>query len=394
MTVIEFFDSIAMHNALSALLLLPDRLVLFGTEGEKMHQMAKRLDALLRERKQATKVEVLCIPDKSFETILKGLESLLLQYGDCVFDLVGGETELLVAMGALSQKYGTPMHTLDHRNGTLSVFAKGEAYPPITPVRLSIREIISLYGGRITESTSPAKEHKGFWQDVLAVWSVCRQNCGDFNTALSLFHSFCTPENISPYISMPKINRTLSPQKAKKLFSVLHALVNAGCLVQYTENDTTLSFRYKSRAVQSALSKEGSVLELFTYYAAYVYPGQKNAPFSDAKIGVVIEWDASPPKGQDDVKNEMDVMLMDTLTPIFISCKNGFVDTHELYKLSVVAARFGGPYAKKAIILTRQKADISFLGRARELGITVFQDVQTMTPGGFSKMLQRKLLSK
>ncbi len=390
MTVIEFFDAIAIHNALSALLLAPDRLVLFGTEGEKMHRAAKRLAKLFRERKLKTEVEVLHIPDKSYETILKGLESLLLRYRDSVFDLVGGETEMFVAMGALSQKYGTPMHTVDHKNGTLSAFVKKEAYPPILPVSLSIQEIITLYGGKVTESISPAIGDAAYWQDILAVWSVCRENCSDWNTAISTLHSFCTPEVPYPHLSMQKISQSLSPQKAEKLLAVLHRLDGAGCLLEYKETETTLSFRYKSRAVQSALSKEGSVLELYTYYAAYVLPRQKKAPFFDAKIGVVIEWE-SPEKGQDDVKNEMDVMLMDGLSPIFISCKNGFVDTHELYKLSVVAARFGGPYAKKAIVLSREKADISFHGRARELGISVIQDVQNISPSGFSKLLERTL---
>ena len=390
MTVIEFYDSTAIHNVLSALLLSPHRLVLVGAKEAELLNMAKRIRSLFKGKQIHAVVETLCPEENTYHAVFQGVESLVLKYPDAVIDLVGGDATLLAVAGAISEKYGTPLHRAEPGTASVLPFSKKEAYPAPQAVSLSIREIISLYGGIIRESVAPQIKNEPFWKDVLSVWAVCRQDPGDFNTAVSSLHSLTSPENISPSVSMQKINQSLSPQKAEKVFTVLRSLSKSGALVDYNETDAVISFRYKSRSVQAAMHKEGSVLEFYTYYASLSDFGQ-GVPFSDGKIGVVMEWDHTD---ADDLQNEMDVMLMDGITPIFISCKNGYVGTEELYKLSVVAARFGGPYAKKAIVMTRQKADISFLARARELGITVISDVQEMTLAGFSKYLKRTLKNK
>ena len=65
--------------------------------------------------------------------------------------------------------------------------------------------------------------------------------------------------------------------------------------------------------------------------------------------------------------------------PVFISCKNGIFDSDELYKLSTVAAKFGGPYVKKVLVTTglsrmnwgKQK---QLKARAREMDIAIIDD--------------------
>ena len=388
MTLIEFYDPVPIRNVLSALLLSPSRLILAGTEKDALQKAAERIRVLLKGRNAKTEVMTVCLKDMSYDTVSEGIEALILRYEDCMVDLVGGDPSLFTAMGALAEKHGIKMHLANPADLSITPFTKKEAYPPLCIPRLSVREIISLYGGTITESSAPKIDDSAFRQDILTVFEVSKKNCGDFNAAISALHSLITPEDISPTISMKKIRETLSPQKAEKLFWVLYELSSVGAITAYQKTETEISFRYKSRVVQAALHKEGSALEFYTYYAALSDFG--TAGFQDGKIGVVINWDGE----KDGVRNEIDVMLTDNITPIFISCKNGYVGTEELYKLSVVSDRFGGPYAKKAIVMTRQKADISFLARARELGISVISDVQEMTLAGFSNHLKRTLKNK
>ena len=389
MTLIEFYDSTAIHNVLSALLLAPARLILVGADEEDLRKDAGRISRLLKARGMETDIETFCLSDKTYDGIYKAVEKIVMKHSDCVMELVGGDALIMTVLGAISEKYGIPMHTADPTTMSISPFTKKEVYPPISPVSLSVNELISLYGGLITQSTAPPISNNPFWQDVLSVWAVCRKNSGDFNSAVSAFHSLCPPESIHPYLSVQKLTGSLSPQKAEKVLALLEGLNENGAILAFKKTKKDISFRYKSRAVQEALHKEGSVLEFYTYFAALSDFGQGSA-FSDGKIGVEIEWDDA----KDNLKNEIDVMLMDGITPIFISCKNGYVGTEELYKLSVVADRFGGPYAKKAIVMTKQKADISFLARARELGISVISDVQEMPLAGFSKYLKRTLKNK
>ena len=81
--------------------------------------------------------------------------------------------------------------------------------------------------------------------------------------------------------------------------------------------------------------------------------------------------------------NEIDVLLMKGLVPIFISCKNGMVDQDELYKLNTVAEEFGGPYAKKVLVCTYFGNDESlahdyFMQRAKDMNIRVIPSVHEM----------------
>ena len=76
--------------------------------------------------------------------------------------------------------------------------------------------------------------------------------------------------------------------------------------------------------------------------------------YNDAMTGVEIDWDGKIHAKDHiyDTINEIDVFLMHNMVPIFISCKNGDVDSDELYKIQTVAERFGGKYAKKVLIVT------------------------------------------
>lgn len=387
MTIIEFFDSIPIHNALSTLLLSPETLVLCGTNTMEMYAFRSRLQKIIDGRRLPTKVKIVHVSTKVYPTLIQKLETIIETYKDCVFDLTGGQTEIFVAMGALSQKYGVPMHILDAGHGTLLPLTGKSLYPSIRPACLSISENITLFGGSASQIFSPPATPL-FWQDILSVWSVCKRNCREWNTALGAMHAFCQPEGLRVTLPMKNIVQKLSTQKTDALRKILGALRQTGALTAYQEKGDIISFQYKNQTVRRALSKEGAVLELYTYYAAYVLKNRRKNIFTDAGIGVVIDWKpGSDSYVKEDVKNEIDVFFMQGTVPVFISCKNGFVHTDELYKLSVVANRFGGPYAKKVLVITEATPDVSFFKRAKELGITVIQNANNLSPMQFSEKL-------
>ena len=387
MTIIEFFDSIPIHNALSTLLLVPETLLLCGTNSMEMYTFRNRLQKIIDARGLPTKVKVVHVSTKSYPALLQKLESLIKTHKDCVFDLTGGQTEIFVAMGALSEKYGVPMHTLDAAHGALLPLTNVSFYPESGPARLSISENITLFGGSASQIFSPPVT-SDFWQDVLSVWSVCKRNCSAWNTALGTMHKFCPSGGFYVELQMEEVTRKLPLQKKGLLRQTLRALRETGALTSYIEKGDYISFQYKNQAVRRALSKEGAVLELYTYYAAYVLQNRRKNVFTDAGTSVVIDWVTSYDSYvKNDVKNEIDVIFMRGTVPVFVSCKNGFVHTDELYKLSVVANRFGGPYAKKALVLTQATPDVSFFKRAKELGITVIQNANNLSPMQFSEKL-------
>ena len=66
------------------------------------------------------------------------------------------------------------------------------------------------------------------------------------------------------------------------------------------------------------------------------------------------DWDGRDLEHPGNVQttNELDVILTVGMVPVFISCKNGGIDSDELYKLETVSEEFGGKYAKKVLVAT------------------------------------------
>ena len=79
--------------------------------------------------------------------------------------------------------------------------------------------------------------------------------------------------------------------------------------------------------------------------------------------------------------------------PTFISCKNGYFDANELYKLSSVAERFGSKYSKKLLIASEPSKDTNayktICERAADMGITLIDGVSDMSDYD----LTRKIIS-
>ena len=101
----------------------------------------------------------------------------------------------------------------------------------------------------------------------------------------------------------------------------------------------------------------------------------------------MIGWD----ERTDGTRNEIDVMLMKGLVPIFISCKNGHVSMEELYKLNTVAERFGRRYSKKVLIsstLEKSKNSEYIRARAEDMGIRIIDDVDNMSRDRLSRAIR------
>ena len=121
----------------------------------------------------------------------------------------------------------------------------------------------------------------------------------------------------------------------------------------------------KNNMIRDCLLDAGCLLELHTYYER-----RNTGKYSDCRVGVHIDWDGIINSYEVDVENEIDVMLLEGKTPIFISCKNGKVNQMALYELDAVAGRFGGKYVKKELAATQQISQ-GYVKRAEEMSIKI-----------------------
>ena len=136
---------------------------------------------------------------------------------------------------------------------------------------------------------------------------------------------------------------------------IMEGLQLAGLLKDYSVDDDSFSFTYKNEQVRQCLTVAGKVLEMKVFSAALdAREKDGSKTYSDVMNGVFIDWDGEININpySFDTENEIDVMIMHGMIPVFVSCKSGYVEKGELYKLNAVATRFGGKYAKKVLVAT------------------------------------------
>lgn len=357
MTLIEFFDEEKIDNAVGTLVLRPKRAVfLFGKEIDTVFLNA--LKKILKNRNIDTELIGEKVNVSNPSETRKKVEEIVLLYPDADFDISGGNDVMLVTMGELARQYNLPMHMASALTGRVTCINSDKEYT-LHNTFLTVEELISLYGGKtVYQGTREIETYR--WErnlkaeeDVRRVWNVCKSDAGAWNAAIGAMRGY-------------------NADKKNILAMTWSKLKKDGLIYREGNN-----LRYKSPLVKYLLQKQGTALEMYTYIVA-----KATEFFDDGQSGIVIDW-----KGRREVENEIDVLLTKGFTGYFISCKNGIVDSDELYKLSIVAERFGGRYAKKILVLTRFEPDRSFMERANELGVSVVKNVRYLSEKDFGKKL-------
>jgi len=277
---------------------------------------------------------------------------------------------------------------------------------------VTVEEHIRLHGGVVRyenendDRTFQWDLSDDFVNDIEKMWSICRTNPGLWNAQLNVLEAFeaCMVDpslNVMVNISTIQEHLKYVGVKYVSIKGLLRALDQKHLIYSYADDGQNISFTYKNEQVKKCLIKAGTVLELKVLIAANSLLNKDGTVFyTDSMNGVYIDWDGNLHDLTDeekDTENEIDVVLMKGLTPIFISCKNGQVDDDELYKLESVTNRFGGLYAKKVLIATylgkKTKSMEYFKQRAKDMKINLIDGVHQLSDEQFAKMVKHLINS-
>ncbi|MER2080840.1 MAG: DUF1887 family CARF protein [Ruminococcus sp.] len=407
MTYIEFFDKDDCENICSSLQSPPDRVILVGDRKKLMEQRAQRYRELLKEKGAETAFECVAVNKNDMREIVKQLSAVIEKYGDCVFDLTGGDELYLVATGIVFERYrdrNIQMHRVNLRNGVVTDCDCDGNKPGERKLSLTVEEYIRLYGGSVVyddtvpDATFRWKTDREFRKDVGSMWEICRKDPRLWNAqigVLAALQKICGGDGLTAGAPEDEINRYLKQRNAKMIDvrSVFGELERKG-LLQTQRKDGIFSVAYKNAQVKRCLTKAGQVLEMKVFLAA-LEATEKNGErsYDDVMNGVYIDWDGTVHAGQDvaDTENEIDVMMMYGMIPVFVSCKNGVTDINELYKLDAVAARFGGAYAKRVVVATSLGDSMTseyFRMRAADMNIRLVENVQELNDREWNRALR------
>ncbi len=415
MTYIEFFDKTSSENISACLTYVPDRVIFIGDNARIMKKRISNYAKVFSGRGQNIEFMFKTVSKSNLDYAVKLLTELVETYDDCVFDVTGGEEMLILALGIVYANHpdeNIQIHKFNLRNNALYDYDKdGITIYKDTPT-LSVEENVRIYGGdvvygNINESNTYKWDLScDFINDINAIWSVCKGNVRYWNTIIGIFEAIeivgCIDcKNTLKTVAKKSVLETYLMQhklKYKMSKGIIKFLLKYNLITCFDDSDEELiTISYKNEQVKKCLTKAGQALEMKIYITAKNIIDSHGKPvYNDAINGVVIDWDGKlhdeAVEGKYDTENEIDILLMHDIVPVFISCKNGIVTADELYKLNTVAERFGGCYSKKILIAT----SISNIGesgkylrqRAEDMNIKIIEDVQSMDDAELERKLK------
>ncbi|MBQ8762727.1 MAG: DUF1887 family protein [Clostridia bacterium] len=399
----------------SCLAIKPDKIIFIGEK----KPMKKQESVYLRfANAHGVDVEFGFKPinKNSVEQIVSALTEIVETEENCAFDLTGGEDLVLVAMGIVFEKYRSTgkiqMHRFNVRTGTVYDCDSDGVLPDTEPPKLTVKDNIMLYGGTVVSYNGNKGTYEwvfddDFESDLKTMWDICKKNPGLWNSQIGTFSCIsetCTKAMSQLEVSANKahIEEVMNSQKHKYVWvsGLVKNFCRYGLIENLADDDDTVSFAFKNEQVKLCLTKEGTLLELMVLlHAKAAKEKDGSARYDDAVNGVYIDWDSTIhdiSEEEKDTENEIDVVLTKGLVPVFISCKNGYVDETELYKLNTVSEKFGGPYAQKVLVASYfGKNSIEghkyFVQRAKDMKIQLIENVHELSEEEFAKKIKNIL---
>ncbi len=412
MTYIEFYDSISVVNICACLTNVPERVVLLGGEKKKMLEHADYYRRVFRSRGHEVEFDCRTVNKNDLQDIVKRLMEVVEDYPDCAVDLTGGEDLILVGMGIVYERCRAQgrilqMHRFNIRNNKILDCDRDGITIQKDLLQLTVEENLRINGGDIIYDTD-REDATHLWdmdaeflEDIDRMWAICREDPREWNIQTSQLYAaeLLRQERDDPletecFVSSLLFHLDENGHRFSAPQAFLKRLYAAGLLYFYDFDGEHLDVIYKNEQVKRVLTKAGLLLEMKVYATMLTMGEPDGTPTFNVMQGVFIDWDGRLSlQGEGlDTANEVDVIAMKGVVPVFISCKNGQFTSDELYKLQSVAERFGADHAKKVLIATcmdREHPTIQhFCQRAKDMKIRIIDDLTELSDREMEKLLR------
>lgn len=370
-TLIELFDlKHTIDNILAAYIFQPDRVVFLFDDRMQTLLEIKKLQRALTLR--FPKMEVTYEKLRDSGQVQELCQRLISIYPDPVFDLTGGRDAISFAVALFCHQRCRPCICIDWQKKELLCSEAAQDYQKQFQMpNLSIEDVIQANGAmplRYMHETPPKEWHHAliaFYKETLCYpkeWlSFCRYLQQMAAKAEREGHPLCIRGNS---VITDRNGRMLQchPGFAQLAYQL-------GFLTQLDLKGTSVSLAFADKTVLRYLTSQGTWLELYTYITA-----EQSGYFHECRMSVVVDWDSIPQK-RNNVVNEIDVILMRGICPVFISCKTSVPSTEDLNEIALYAKKLGGSQAVAMLVTTTdvRKESATTCYRAKELDVILVQ---------------------
>lgn len=388
--MVEFYSEEPLENIMAMIKYMPEKIIFLGHKDNMITKKINDIRQFRDSRCPNIELEFIEVPKDDLNGAIEILTDIIKENPGVRFELTGGSELILIALGCIAARMNISKLRIDPFTGKEIEINGAEVNTLDYHYNISIAEEIILHGGVLTAQTGSYSDWKftdEFRSDIRTMWEICRRYRGNWNK-----HCACIDELRK---NMPNQHEGWEELYKNPLGDAIHLLKDLrdeGLIKDYSETGKKVIFRFKNSMIKRIIGKAGNMLELHVYEVAT----RDGYIFSDAIIGAHIDWDGEIHDFEHpgyDTMNEIDVILMKNVCPIFISCKSGKAGGSALHELETVSRKFGGKYARKALVLAKACDDTTgtqyFKQRARDMHIWIIDDVFRLSDEQLLNKLKR-----
>ncbi len=382
-TLIELYDERPLENVLSTEMFKPERTIFICDEEKAESSAQRKLKDYFRHRGIDTELVFVTAKHYSASSVLKTLRSVTDMYPDCAIDITGGTDDELFASGLLCAEKDIPVFTYSiNRNSFYSI--RKAPFPDAMKCTIEYKaeDFFRMAGGSMRSGRVDNAILKNYFDIIDPFFDIFMKNRRKWGDIVSYIQRVSQTPKEQPVRLIVKGDYNVKGDRGRRLIApeaTLRELEEIGMIKDLAiVPDTSVSFAFKDEQIRKWLRDVGSVLEIYMYKMLV-----DSGLFNDVHTSVVVDWEKNV--NRDSVTNEIDVMAVRGVIPVFISCKTCAVGTEALNELAILRDRFGGKGARAAIV-TSERGTAVMRNRARELDIAVFEQ-QDLISGGWKEKL-------
>lgn len=366
--LVELYDPMPINNVLGPEMFRPQETIfLCPPEVADNRVLRRSLKTYFEHRQCPMKLTFIPVNMVDALKIERVLREVLDSRPNCAIDISGGTDASLFAAGVASQN--AAVFTYSRKRNTFfeirnAPFARSKP----CDVRLDVKSCFLMAGGTLLPGRESNHALKDRLPDIEKLFEVFSRFRRGWNRQISFIQKISSAEpgvlTAEGRLTEKAGNKTVTADTR-----LLYALSDAGLIVDLALTDNAVRFRFPDETVRFWLRDIGAVLELQVYRACLC----ANC-FDDVVLSAVVNWDGGPTQ-RDSVTNELDIVAVRGIHPIFISCKTSEIRTEALNELAVLRDRFGGKWSRAVIVTSSPatKGRAPMRRRAAELNIEVIE---------------------
>ena len=370
-TLIELCDERPMENVLATDVFRPKRTVFICEKAMANDKDAqKKLREYFRYRGVDTELDFFSAKQYSASSVLTELKKVVSMYPECVLDITGGTDDELFASGLLCAEKDIPVFTYSIKlnrffNINRASFPDGLE----CTVQYCVEDFFRMAGGAMRSGRVDNRilsNYSEIFEPFFNIYLENRRNWGNIITYMQQISRPRSEGEIPLSVSGEYVQKGARGKRIEAPVKALRAFEKIGMIreLNITAGEK-VEFSFADRQIRSWLRDIGGVLELYTYKLFC-----DSGLFNDVRTSVVVDWEKN--SDRNGVTNEIDVMAVKNVTPVFVSCKTCAVSTEALNELAILRDRFGGS-AANAMIVTTERGTAPMRSRAQELAIQVIE---------------------